>query len=276
MSATLSNAFIASFDTMVKQDFQKGSVLRGTVREKTGVVGSTHRFPRLGKGAAVARGTASADVVPIGYAHSNKTLTLSDWVAPEYSDIFDLEKINFDEKAELSKAIGMSLGRRMDEIIIGALNAATGTGSIAVGGTGLTLAKIISTSRILNEEGVEATDRYFAVSPQAIEDMLAETKITSSDYATLRALMTGEINTYMGFKWNMIETRAEGGLPLSVNDRTCFAYHKSAAGLGIGMEPKTEMNYVPHKLSWLITGKLSAGATDIDAKGIVKVVILES
>jgi len=115
-----------------------------------------------------------------------------------------------------------------------------------------------------------------ACSPQAIEKMMNDSTITSADYNALRVLMAGEINSFMGFQWKMIETRTEGGLAVASNIRDCFAYHKSAVGLAVGIDVSTEVNYVPEKVSWLSLGKVKAGAVTIDNTGVVKVQIDET
>ena len=69
----------------------------------------------------------------------------------------------------------------------------------------------------------------------------------------------------------------EGGLAIDGSlDRTCFAFHKDAIGYGEGIAPKTEINYIPEKTSFLVASMLSAGATVIDAEGIVSIVARES
>jgi hypothetical protein len=75
----------------------------------------------------------------------------------------------------------------------------------------------------------------------------------------------------MGFKWHVIETRSEGGLDLASSVREGFAYHKSAMGLAVGIDIKTEVNYVPQKTSWLCNGVMKAGSVARDAAGIVDV-----
>ena len=94
MSVNISNAFIAQFDAEVKQAYQGAMKLFGSVRVKNGVVGSTHRFPKIGKGLAQPR-IPQTDVIPMNVAHTNATATLEDFSAPEFSDIYDLQKINF-------------------------------------------------------------------------------------------------------------------------------------------------------------------------------------
>ena len=75
--------------------------------------------------------------------------------------------------------------------------------------------------------------------------------------ASIKALVSGEINTFLGFRFYVLGDRDEGGLPLSTNDRTCFAFHRSAIGMAVNMAQKTEINYVPEKTSFLVNSMFS-------------------
>lgn len=76
--------------------------------------------------------------------------------------------------------------------------------------------------------------------------LLDETELTSSDFATVKALAQGEINSFLGFKFIMLGDRDEGGLPLP-STRTNFAFHRDSVGLGVSIAQKTEINYVAEK-----------------------------
>jgi len=278
MSALISTAFVAQFDAEVKQAYQGLSRLMGSVRTRTGVVGSTHRFPKIGKGLAQPR-VPQSDVTPMNTAHSNATATLADWAAPEYTDIFDQQKVNFDERAQLVKVVAGALGRRLDQIII---DAADGVGTTllvpsTVGtNAAMDMTKLRRTRKLLDAQGVPSTGCHFAWSAAAKEQLLGSTPATSSDFNTARALVNGELNEFLGFKFHLIEDRDEGGLTLVGTDRTLLAWHEDAVGLAIGINMSTEINYIAEKTSWLTTGKLSAGAVGIDALGIVEITIDES
>jgi hypothetical protein len=279
MSTSISTAFIAQFDAEVKQAYQGASKLMNTVRTKTGVVGSTHRFPKLGKGLAQPR-IPQSDVVPMNVTHSNATATLTDWEAPEYSDIYDLQKINFDERKELVTTISSAIGRRADQIILDAADAGASSTQVDenVGGTnsGLNVAKLRRAKRLLDAAGVPSSDRTFVINANGLEDLLGEEKSTSIDYASVKALVNGEVNTLLGFNFVMIEDRDEGGIALTGNLRKNFAYHKSAIGLAVGIDMRTEMNYIAEKTSWLTNGLYSAGAVGIDSEGIIEVLTYEA
>jgi hypothetical protein len=270
MSASLSAAAQQLFDSEVKHAFQSSGKLRDTVTIRNGVMADIYKFRAMGKGLANQKAT-SADVVAMGVSHSLINCTLANWNAPEYTDIFDAAEVNFDERQELAQTIAGALGRRLDQLILDALDAATPAASIASASTGLTLAKIIQTGKELNDKGVPSGDRHFVVSAAGMEDMLGDSTITSADYNNVRALMAGDIDTFMGFKFHTIESRVEGGLDIAASVREGFGYHKTAVGLAIGLDAKTEVNYVAQKTSWLCNGIMKAGAVARDGNGIVSV-----
>jgi hypothetical protein len=105
--------------------------------------------------------------------------------------------------------------------------------------------------------------------------LLGDERAISSDFQTLQHLVQGSVNTMMGFTFHIVGDRDEGGLPLATADRTCFAFHRSAIGVAVGIAPKTEINYIPEKTSFLITAMLSMGAGAIDVDGIVDVICEE-
>ncbi len=283
MSTNLSPAFVQLFEAEVHQAYQSAAVLRGAARTRTGVVGDTVKFPKVGKGQASPR-TPQTEVVPINAAFSQVTCTLSDFVAAEYSDVFNQAKVNFDERQELAQVVGNAIGRREDQIIIDALNDASAGSSVAknvvtsgsASNSNLNVGKIIAAKKALDSKNVPPTDRHFVIHANNLAGLLGDERAISSDFQTLQALVQGNINTMMGFQFHIVGDRDEGGLPKSGNDRTGFAFHRSAIGVAVGIAPKTEINYVPTRTSFLVTAMLSMGSVAIDTDGIVDVVMDES
>lgn len=280
MSASISTAYIASFDAEVKKAYQGSSKLRGTIRTKAGVVGSTHRFPKFGKGLAQQRQT-QVDVTPMNVAHTNATATLSDWYAAEYTDVFDMPKTNVDEMRELAGTIAMAMGRREDQLIINALDAASTTLTVSndVGGTdtNLNTSKVRRAKRLLDDQGVPQGSRTFVHSANGLESLLGDSDASTFDKNAIKALYDGQIMHWVGFDFVMIESRTEGGLAVDGSlDRTNFAYERQAAGLAIGMNMVSEVNYIPQKTSWLSLGRFSSGAVTIDALGLVELTCRET
>ncbi len=280
-SKSLDQAAIASFDAQVKHAYQGSGLLRNTVRVRTGVVGSTHRFPKLGKGTATLR-VPQTDVVPMNVAHTNQTATLQDWNAAEYTDIFDQAAVNFEEKKELAMVIASAIGRREDQLILDALDAASTTLTVStnIGGTGtdMNTAKVRRAKRLLDDQGVPKGkgDRTLVISAIGLEALLGDSDATTIDKNVIKALFDGEISHWVGFDVIVMESRDEGGLPLTTATRTSYAYHKMSAGLAIGLDFRTEINYIPVKTSWLCNGIFKAGAVAVDALGIVEITTTES
>lgn len=280
MAVSISNAFVTLFDTEVKQAYQADAVLRNTVRLRTGVTASTHKFPKIGSGVAQVR-VPQTDVTPLNVTYSQATVTLTDYIAAEYSDIFNQAKVNFDERQELVQVVAKAIGRRSDQMIIDALAASstslTVATSIGGAGTNLNMAKLREAARLLNTANVPAEDRYMLIHASQLASLLSETSVTSSDFNTVKALVQGEISTFMGFTFNVIGDRSEGGLTGggSGSTRKVYAYHKMAVGMAESMAIRSEINYIPEKTSWLVSSMFSAGAVAIDAGGCVDITCTE-
>ena len=283
MSTNLSPAFVQLFEAEVHQAYQAAAVLRGAARTRTGVVGDTVKFPKVGKGQASER-TPATDVVPINASFSQVSCTLTDFVAAEYSDVFNQAKVNFDERQELAQVVGNAIGRREDQIIIDALNAASAGSTVAktvvtsgsAAASNLNIGKIIAAKKALDSKNVPPTDRHFVIHANNLAGLLGDERAVSNDFSQAKNLVTGQITSMMGFQFHIVGDRDEGGLPLATNDRTGFAFHRSAIGVAVGIAPKTEINYVPTKTSFLVTAMLSMGAVAIDTDGIVDVIMDES
>jgi hypothetical protein len=206
---------------------------------------------------------------------SNVTATLQDWNAAEYSDIFNQAKVNFDERQELVQVVANAIGRRQDQIILDAL-AASSTANVVdedEGGTdtGLNVAKLRAAKKLLDKNNVPMDNRHIIIHANSLASILGETAVTSADFNTVRALVSGELNTFLGFTFHTIGDRAEGGLPIDNSERKLWAFHRDAIGYAEGIAPRTEINYIPEKTSFLVNAVFSAGAIAIDAEGIVEV-----
>lgn len=269
MSVNLSPVAVTEFDSMVKHAFQNASLLRDTVTVRNNVVGDIYKFRAMGKGLANQKAT-SADVDPMDVAHSLITATLSNWNAPEYTDVFDQAEVNFDEKQELATTIAGALGRRLDQLVIAAMDAATPT-AVGVTTTGLLASDLIDAKVQLVKNGVGAGDLTVAINGTGLAGLLADEKATSADYQNIKALVNGEVNTFAGFNVVVLEDRAEGGLTIASDVVSAYAFDKSAIGLAIGMDMKTSIDYVPQKTSFLCNGMLKAGAAVRDVTGLVEI-----
>lgn len=280
MSKFLTNAAVIDFDSEVKHEYQGTNSLRNTVTLRTGITGESYKFTRMGKGMANQK-ASQADVTPMDIGQSRQTANMENWNAPEYTDIFDQAEVNFDEKSELAMTIAKAIGRREDQLVIDALasvafvatnNEDPDTGRVFdVSATeNFNLGLLRSAAGHLDDIEADSSDRHLVLRALALQKLLEDTEVTSTDYNTVKSLVNGDLNSYMGFTFHKIGTRKEGGLPGPVADRVAFAYHKSAIGLAIGIDMKTTIDWVAQKTSWLCNGILKAGAVAREAQGIVK------
>ena len=209
--------------------------------------------------------------------------TLSEYNAAEYSYIFHQAKVNFDERRELVEVVSKAIARRQDQLIIDALTAASSPSTVAktvvTSGTAtssnLNIGKMIAAKKALDAKNVPSEDRAMVIHANNVAGLLGDERAISNDYA-IKALLNGEITALLGFKIVVLGDRSEGGLTLATNDRTVWAFHKSAIGLAEGMAASTEINYVPEKTSFLVNSKFSANAVAIDDEGIVDITCDES
>lgn len=132
--------------------------------------------------------------------------------------------------------------------------------------TGLTIAKIREAKRILDSNEAPAEDRILIVSAKEIADLLSTQEVTNQLYNSVRALVDGEVDSFLGFK--VVRTEL---LNVASGIRTCIAYQKNAAVMVDGGR-KTYMDIIPtrnHSLQIRSTAVL--GATRLLEKGVVTI-----
>ncbi len=292
MAITVSNAFVTMFgDEITHLAQQKASKLQDSVRTVRGVVGSTYKFPVLGKGGVIKNKTSHQDLeamssiantagltsgewvgdANVTMPHSNVTATINTYSTGEYIDDFDALKTNVDLRGSYAASIAAAMNRAYDQTIIDALDEAHAN-TLAAGNklanVDLTRDNLVEISRILNANDVPMEDRYLVIGPHAMKDLMTDANIVSSDFGVIsnQALSTGFIPNLFGFNVvlsNLLTTDS------GTSDVRGFAFHKDAIGMAVGKDITTLVNYVPQKLSTLIASEFSAGAVAIDNSGIV-------
>lgn len=279
MSVNLTTNSVSAFEADAKDAYQSSGILGGAVRKVTGVKGSTYRFHKIGKGTAQQR-IPQTEVIPMGITHSNATATLEDWIAAEYTDVFDEQKVSYSERSFLASTCGRACARREDQLIIDALDAASIPAGQQIAKTfgannAMNLEKVRNAKRLLDDNAVPAGDRFILVSAGGVEQMLGDEKNTSNDYSMLRRLQDGEMGAtpWLGFTWLVMDDRSsdEGGYSLTTNDVQTYAWHRPSVGLAVGKEIETHIDWVPQYTSHLAACYYIGGATDIDTEGIIQI-----
>jgi len=185
-----------------------------------------------------------------------------------------------------AKNAAAAMARSMDDVIITAMNASASTG--VAGGTstalptsqktatsdqsdGLTIDKLRSAKYILDNNDIDPSKKRFIVcGPKQIQDLLEVTEVTSSDYAVVKALATGTINSFLGFELIM-STRLNLDSTYT-DDRLVFAYTEDAIKLAIGKDITAKISERSDKsYSTQVYYCMSLGATRMDEKSVVQI-----
>ena len=269
MATSITNAFITQFEAEVHMAYQRmGSKLKNLTRTVNGVNGNTVKFQKVAKGSANTK-ARHAEVVAMDLAHSNVSATLTDYYAADYVDKLDELKVNIDERQVVAQSAAYALGRKTDEVIRDVMDAGTAFANNvnSDASTGMSLVKAKNMMETFNGNDVpDDGQRYWVVGPKQWSDLLGIDQFTRLEYVGQDELpfkggMTAK--RWLGFLWFV-----HSGLSKPSSDRYTLAFHKSSVGLGVGSDVKTEVNYIPEKVSHLITSMLSLGAVEIDSTGL--------
>jgi hypothetical protein len=197
---------------------QKGSRLRGLVRQET-QQGKSKFFDRIGKRTATKITSRHADTVYTDTPHSRRRVTLVDYADADLIDEQDRIRMLWDPNSPYVQAQGYAVGRAMDDEIIekalgiaysgeeGGTQVALSIGQrrvavAASAGANLNLKALRDASQILDANEVpDDMPRYWVCASSQIHALLGDSTITSADYNSVKALVDGNINSFMGFQF---------------------------------------------------------------------------
>lgn len=236
-------------DNITLRAQQKASRLLNTVQMKTGVTGRRASFDQVGQVEAQELNTRHADTPLVETPHSRRWANLKPYALADLIDEEDVVRVLVDPQSSYVRSQAAAIGRRTDRIIITAMGAAADAGqeggssvaflagqAVAVdyvetgapAASNLTAGKLRRLHFLLNQFDVEEDDRHIAITASQLQSLLRVTEVTSSDFNTVKALVNGEINTYLGFMFHRLEL-----LPKTGNNRTIYAWHRDAVGLAV-------------------------------------------
>jgi len=214
----------------------------------------------------------------------------------EWADLIDTNdevRLLIDPKSGYAKAGGMALGRSMDDIIIAAVtgnsiaaNAAETESSVAlpatqkvsedIGGTdtNLNIEKLISARQKLMAGEIDMNEELTLVANASalMAGLMNETEIQSADFNTVKALVRGDIDTFMGFNFMRTERILGTADGSDTDPKLCLAYAKSAIGLAIGKDIAVRISERDDKsYSTQVYACMTAGATRIEEEKVVQI-----
>ena len=272
---------------------QKVSRLRETVEIDTGVVGQRKSYNQIGLSDDEEITTRNGETTDMTRLDEKRWISLKPYHTTKWFDEWDDQLLGNIVKptSETVRSQAMAASRRFDNVIIDALGGAALTGedgttstafdagqqiAVSVGGadSGLNLDKLIAAKSLFGVNEVSGQDGdddplVLVVSQAQIDDLLNNVaQVCSSDYAAVKALQVGEVNSFMGFRF--VRTQLLG---IDANNvRTCFAYVRSGLKLAIGQDFTTMMDILPQRNHTLqIRSKWRVGATRMEEEKVVSI-----
>jgi len=285
MSTQVTTAFVNQFSSNVMLLSQQiGSKLRGSVSEES-VTGEKAYFDQIGSGVAQLRTSRHADTPLMETPHSRRQVSIDTYEYADLVDDADKVRMLIDPTSTYARAAANAIGRAMDDAIITAATGTAKTGvsggtsttmlaanQIAHGSAGLTVAKLVSAAKILDNADVDSSiPRYIVVGPEQVEDLLNNSTVTSSDYNSIKALVQGEIDTFLGFKF-IKSTR----LAVASSVRTAFAWAEDGIKLAVGKDVMAKIEDRADKsYSTQVFYCASFGATRMEEEKVVEIACSE-
>lgn len=301
MSQQVDTAFVKQYHDLIERLLQQmGSRFRGTVRTES-QNGEEAFWEQVGSVEAVEVTTRHGDSPMVDTPHARRRVTLRQFDVGDMIDTFDKVKMLIDPASIYVQNFVDALNRKVDDLVIGksddsftvnggffgtAYTGKAGTTSttftsgnvIAVdyANTGvnsnMTINKLIEARRLLlsYENDPQRESWYIAWSASQLASLLRTTEVTSSDYNTVKALVRGEINTFLGFNFihseRLLETASASGI------RKCPAWTKNGMLLSFGKDITTRVAERPDKrFSWYAYAMLSAGVTRMQENKVLDI-----
>lgn len=284
MALTITEAFVQQYKgNVIHLSQQKASRLAGSVRTES-ITGKRHFFERLAKTAAVKRTTRHGDTPLVMSVHSRRAVSLVDYEWADLVDQADKIRLLINPQSEYAMNAAKALERAKDDEIIAAFGGSAWSGEtggtevvfdtsnqeIVVGAASMTLAKLLEAKEMLDAADVDPDEpRYIVLSPQEMTALLNTTEVKSADYNSVKALVQGQLNSFMGFEFilsNRLGVASDG-------DRYCYAWARSGMALAMGQDIVTritERDDKSYSTQVFVSGTF--GATRVEDEKVVRII----
>lgn len=283
MPPSITQAFVQQWDDQIRlQAQQTPSRLENTVIDRGNITGESFTANRL---AAIEdtpeNNVRHGDTVWSDAQHSTRVALMRDFYQALPVDRADEPKVLANPNSAYSASLTAAWNRRKDSLIYAALRGPSQTkdGSfitlpssqkVAVGGTGFTKTKLIEAKKIFrkNEADEHNGEELFIIfTSDMLEDILADTTLTSADYLAVKMLQNGDVSgKWMGFQWIPYERIAvEAGVKYTI------AWAKSALHRGIGFVEGRAQRRGDKKDALQLSMAASIGAVRVEEEKVVEI-----
>ena len=276
MADTQSSIYAQSYSQNIMQlAQQKYSKLINTVYIKPNVRGKTFFQDQIGQWTMEVKGSRNTATPNNDPVLSRRMGLMLDYHDNRMLDRGDELKSIADPKSSYTIAAASSLGRQIDDVIIDSIRGTaysgeTGATSVTSGNIVLitastvTMTRLLAVKKTLDDKDVEMEDRFFVCNTTFLNSLLDLGEATSADYASVKALIRGEMDTWLGFKWIM-STRVNSA-------NVGYAYQKYGLCLAMADQPmvktdqRTDLSY-----SWQVYYELNIGCVRLEENRVILV-----
>lgn len=291
MSSQIDTALVQQYRSNIEVKFQQStSRLRGAVRNEMQHAEYAY-YDRI-SATTMQQEVARHDDTPlIETPHERRRVGLSRYRTADLIDDKDKLQMLADPTSAYTENAVKAANQTLDDIIITAAFASvyTGkTGSTAVtfandGGetiavnyvesgaaadSNLTIGKLRNARKLLDDAEASEDELFIAIGPSQRQALLRSTEVASSDYNTVKALVNGEINTFMGFKF-IVSNRL---LSNTGNIRRCIAFGRNGLLLAMAKDITVNVDVRPDKnYSTQVYVALHAGACRMWGEKVIEI-----
>ncbi len=261
-------AFQALYDSELIAGFERGgSALRNTCTTRGVVKGNTFIFDIVdsGSASAVTRGV-NGEIPGRANNQTQVTLQMAEWHDRAEMTGFNIFSSQGEQRAALQSVSRGVINRKVDDLIISALSAATQFTSLSA--VTLDVDNVMHALVILGNENVPlGSDIAGLITPAGWGYLMQQKEVTSKDYVDTSMM----VNAPLMFRWAGVQWMVHSGLPGNgTASETLFVYHKAA--IGSAMDTRGIQSPVgydeKHDMSWARTS-FYGGAKILQNSGIV-------
>ncbi len=287
MPETITELYVNQYQNTMRMLCQQAdSRLEGTTIPPIKTEGEYLFWERLGATEAIEL-TGRHDNTPnIEPDHSSRRSSTTPYVWATLLDRKDAARMLVDPKGPYQQAAKNAMNRRKDRVILAALGGNTFVGRagaalalparqhVAAGAVGMTVGKLLAAKLLLDSSEAPQENRYFVHTAHDLTDLLGTVEVTSADYNTVRALVSGQVDTFLGFKFIQTEL-----IYLENASTTAawfsYVYCKGAIGYGNAQDIQVELTVRDDKnFAWQPYVSMDMGAVRVEDEMVVEIAVV--
>lgn len=244
MTINISDVYIEQFEANLRHLAQRGDDNLMNWCQVVNTNSNKYHWPRLGSATVAAKSSARTATPTQDPLWSERVSTAVTYHGGMTTEPEDLVQMLVDPNSAQAYALAMAMKRNITDVII----AATYGNSEDEDGSPVAYTPIDRGTAVLNAELVTEIGQMFldnnidpaepkvlVIGPTQWRQLMNDPKLTSSDYMQARALVNGELPTWLGFSWivtSAVPTAAVAG----AGDAYCIAMTKRAMGVQLNKD----------------------------------------